>query len=127
VFAPLAAVQLVFQDIPESPAFLRDYPLEQLVYCIGFTVMALAYLAGYFLQPAEDPAFTLPEGFVRRFGISHRERDIIEMMARGFSNSAIADKLFISTVTVKNHIYHIYRKTGAENKVQLLNMMNSLK
>ena len=46
-------------------------------------------------------------------------RDIIEMMARGFSNSAIAEKLFISTLTVKNHVYHIYQKTGAENKVQL--------
>ena len=49
------------------------------------------------------------------------------MMARGFSNGAIAEKLFISTVTVKNHIYHIYQKTGARNKVQMLNMINSSK
>jgi DNA-binding CsgD family transcriptional regulator len=64
---------------------------------------------------------------VNRFGISQRERDIIEMMAQGLSNGAIADKLYISTVTVKNHVYHIYRKTGAGNKVQLLNLINSLK
>ena len=49
------------------------------------------------------------------------------MMARGFSNNAIAEKLFISTLTVKNHVYHIYQKTGAGNKVQLLNMINSSK
>ena len=64
---------------------------------------------------------------MRSHGISHRESDIIEMMARGFSNSAIAEKLFISTLTVKNHVYHIYQKTGAENKVQLLNIINSSK
>jgi DNA-binding CsgD family transcriptional regulator len=69
----------------------------------------------------------LPEDFVRRYGISHRESDIIEMMARGFSNSTIAEKLFISTLTVKNHVYHIYQKTGAGNKVQLLNLINTLK
>ena len=125
VFAPLAAAQLVAQDIPTTPDILRDYPLEQLVYYLGFVVMALLYLSRYFLQPSRSSKFNLSDDFVRRYGISHRESDIIEMMARGFSNSAIAEKLFISTLTVKNHVYHIYQKTGAENKVQLLNMINS--
>jgi DNA-binding CsgD family transcriptional regulator len=127
VFAPLAAAQLVVQDIPTSPSFLREFPLEQLSYYLGFVIMALFYLARYFMLPSRSTTFDLPEGFVRRFGISHRESDIIEMMARGFSNSAIAEKLYISTLTVKNHVYHIYQKTGAGNKVQLLNMINSLK
>lgn len=127
VFAPIAAAQLVVQDIPTSPDFLRDYPIEELAYYLGFVLMALYYLARYFAEPTRVPAFSLPEDFVRRYGISHRESDIIEMMARGFSNSAIAEKLYISTLTVKNHVYHIYQKTGAGNKVQLLNMINSSK
>jgi DNA-binding CsgD family transcriptional regulator len=127
VFAPLAAAQLVVQDIPTSPSFLREFPLEQLFYYLGFVIMALFYFARYFMLPSRSTTFDLPEEFVRRFGISHRESDIIEMMARGFSNSAIAEKLYISTLTVKNHVYHIYQKTGAGNKVQLINMINSLK
>jgi DNA-binding CsgD family transcriptional regulator len=127
VFAPLAAAQLVVQDIPTSPYILRDYPLEQLVYYLGFIAMALLYLSRYFFLPSRSATFNLPDDFIRKYGISHREGDIIEMMARGFSNSAIAEKLFISTLTVKNHVYHIYQKTGAENKVQLLNMINSSK
>ena len=127
VFAPLAAAQLVVQDIPTSPQILRDYPLEQLIYYLGFVIMALVYFARYYVLPSRSTAFNLPEDFVRRYGISHRESDIIEMMARGFSNSTIAEKLFISTLTVKNHVYHIYQKTGAGNKVQLLNLINTLK
>jgi len=127
VFTLLAVVQLVLQDIPHTPEFLRDHPLEELAYYFGFVVMALFFLARYFSEPTLGEALSLPEDFVHRFGISNRERDIIEMMARGFSNSAIAEKLYISTTTVKNHVYHIYRKTGAGNKVQLLNMVNSLK
>jgi DNA-binding CsgD family transcriptional regulator len=127
VFAPLAAAQLVAQDIPTTPDILRDYPLEQLIYYLGFVIMALVYLSRYFFLPSRSATFNLSEDFVRSHGISHRESDIIEMMARGFSNSAIAEKLFISTLTVKNHVYHIYQKTGAENKVQLLNIINSSK
>ena len=127
VFTLLAMVQLVVQDLPNAPPLLRDHPLEELVYYLGFVIMALVFLAGYFGEPTTGEAFSLPEDFVNRFGISQRERDIIEMMAQGLSNSAIADRLYISTVTVKNHVYHIYRKTGAGNKVQLLNMINSLK
>jgi DNA-binding CsgD family transcriptional regulator len=127
VFAPLAAAQLVVQDIPTSPYILRDYPLEQLVYYLGFVIMALLYLSRYFFLPSRSGTFNLSDDFIRKYGISNREGDIIGMMARGFSNSAIAEKLFISTLTVKNHVYHIYQKTGAGNKVQLLNMINSSK
>ncbi len=127
VFSVLAVAQLVVQDIPTTPAFLREHPLEQLLYYLGFVVMALFFLARYFSEPTEGESLSLTDDFVHRFGISNRERDIIEMMSRGFSNSAIAEKLYISTTTVKNHVYHIYRKTGVGNKVQLLNLVNSLK
>jgi len=46
-------------------------------------------------------------------------------MERGYSNSKLADALFISTRTVKNHVYHIYQKTGVRNKVQLINLIRS--
>jgi DNA-binding CsgD family transcriptional regulator len=127
VFTVLAVAQLVVQDLPDTPPLLHDHPLEELVYYFGFVIMALIFLARYFGEPIAGEVFSLPDHFMSRFGISQRERDIIQMMAQGLSNSAIADKLYISTVTVKNHVYHIYRKTGAGNKVQLLNMINSLK
>ena len=126
-FTLLFAGQFVLQNTPTTPDFLRSYPLEELLYYMSFVVLAIFYISRFFAEQGRSAAFDLSEEFVRRFGISHRERDIIEMMAKGFSNNAIAEKLYISTLTVKNHVYHIYQKTGAGNKVQLLNMINSSK
>jgi len=127
IFSALAIVQLAVQDLPSAPPLVHDYPVEEALYYLGLVVAALVILARYFSEPTQGPPADLSDEFISRFGISAREREIIEMMARGLSNSAIAEKLFISTVTVKNHVYHIYQKTGVGNKVQLLNLMNSLK
>jgi DNA-binding CsgD family transcriptional regulator len=58
---------------------------------------------------------------VFRFGITQRECDIILQIGGGLSNDEIASRLFISVSTVKNHIYHIFQKTGVHNRVELLN------
>ncbi len=58
---------------------------------------------------------------VRQYRLSPRERDIVLEIARGKSNEEIATMLFISTSTVKNHVYHIYQKMKVHNRVELLN------
>jgi LuxR family transcriptional regulator of csgAB operon len=39
------------------------------------------------------------------------------------SNADIEKKLYISSHTVKNHIYHIYQKLGVKNRVQISNLI----
>jgi len=48
---------------------------------------------------------SLSENFEK---LTHRQRDLLTLMADGFSNKEIADKLFISESTVKYHIKNIY-------------------
>jgi DNA-binding CsgD family transcriptional regulator len=124
VFAPIALAQLVLQNLPRSPSFIHDWPLEEILYYLGFVSISIFYLAQYFLGPSLDRPVTLDERLLQRFGISKREADIISMMNQGLSNRAIGEKLYISASTVKNHIYHIYRKTGVDNKIQLFNLIN---
>ncbi len=57
-----------------------------------------------------------------RFGITPRERDIVRLICIGKKNREIADELFISLQTVKDHAYRIFRKTGVKNRVQLANL-----
>jgi DNA-binding NarL/FixJ family response regulator len=45
-------------------------------------------------------------------GLSDREVEILRLVARGLSNKEIGLALHISPVTAKNHIAHIYEKTG---------------
>lgn len=58
-----------------------------------------------------------------RYGISAREWEITELLCAGCTNQEIADRLFISPATVKDHVYNVFRKTGVRNRVELTNLM----
>jgi DNA-binding CsgD family transcriptional regulator len=60
-----------------------------------------------------------------KFKISHREKEIIDLILKRKSNKDIEDKLYISSHTVKNHIYHIYKKLGVKNRGELVLLLKS--
>ncbi|MFN8208326.1 MAG: LuxR C-terminal-related transcriptional regulator [Bacteroidales bacterium] len=66
------------------------------------------------------------DDFCRRFEISPRERDIIREICNGHSNQEIADKLFISLQTVKDHTHRIYSKVDIKSRVQLIKMIGEI-
>jgi DNA-binding NarL/FixJ family response regulator len=53
--------------------------------------------------------------------LSDREVEIVELVATGLTNQEIAAQLMISKRTVDNHVSNIFTKTGAKNRVALLN------
>jgi len=56
-----------------------------------------------------------------RPGLSERALEIIELVAQGLTNQEIASTLMISKRTVDNHVSNVFNKTGAKNRVALLN------
>jgi DNA-binding CsgD family transcriptional regulator len=63
--------------------------------------------------------------FLADFKISKREEEVIHELCAGKSNKEIAQALFISLQTVKDHIYRVYQKTEVRNRVQLINLVLS--
>jgi DNA-binding CsgD family transcriptional regulator len=59
-----------------------------------------------------------------KYGISNREKEIIHEICKGKTNQQIADDLFISLQTVKDHTYNIFRKVDVKNRVQLTKIFN---
>jgi DNA-binding NarL/FixJ family response regulator len=59
------------------------------------------------------------------FGLSEREKQILELLAEGHRYQDIADKLFISFGTVRTYIYHIYNKLHVDNRTSAINKWNS--
>lgn len=51
--------------------------------------------------------------------LTPREREILALLARGFTNREIAGRLFISLHTVKNHVSNIYKKLGSADRTRV--------
>ena len=56
-----------------------------------------------------------------RLELSERELEIIALVAQGLTNQEIGETLMISKRTVDNHVSNVFNKTGAKNRVALLN------
>jgi DNA-binding NarL/FixJ family response regulator len=67
------------------------------------------------LDLSSEPA---PAADVRAVGLTDRELSILQGLARGLSNEAIAKELWIAKQTVKFHVRNVYRKLGVSNRTE---------
>ncbi|MGA3096725.1 MAG: response regulator transcription factor [Bryobacteraceae bacterium] len=75
-----------------------------------------------FVANDETPAISLPQPQSRereRSPLSQREREIVALVAQGFKNKEMAEKMFISEQTVKNHLHNIFDKLGVSDRLEL--------
>jgi DNA-binding NarL/FixJ family response regulator len=54
--------------------------------------------------------------------LGNREKDILKLVAKGYTNKKIADLLFISEPTVRNYISSIYAKVGSKDRLQVISI-----
>ncbi|MFJ1898124.1 MULTISPECIES: response regulator [unclassified Streptomyces] len=93
---------------------LKDAPREELFTGVraaadGRTVLSPA-IASRLVSRVRAPAAAGGET------LSAREREVLELVARGTSNREIAALLFISEATVKTHLTHVFAKLGAKDR-----------
>lgn len=59
------------------------------------------------------------KGGRERNPLSTREREIVALVAQGYKNKEMAEKMFISEQTVKNHLHNIFDKLGVSDRLEL--------
>jgi DNA-binding NarL/FixJ family response regulator len=69
------------------------------------------------MPPMQQQA--LPQRERERSPLSQREREIVALVAQGFKNKEMAEKMFISEQTVKNHLHNIFDKLGVSDRLEL--------
>ena len=106
-----------------SGFLLKDVPPEQLIAGIHAVASGDALLAPsvtrrmieeYMRRPPEGVR-TPPAGVA---DLTAREREVLELMARGRSNAEIAQEFVVSETTVKTHVGHVLMKLGLRDRVQ---------
>ena len=130
----LAALILLLKII-EYRFFARDLSLEFYlgVVAVLFTILGAwvglrltsrNHNKGMMAIPAVD--FVPKEDILKRTGISKREYEVLELMAKGNSNQEIADKLFVSLNTVKTHSSNLFVKLDAKRRTQAIQRAKEL-
>ena len=88
---------------------IRRVAAGELVVAPAMTIKMIEMLRGD--QPGEEPKNSLKL-------LTEREREILQLLARGESNKAIANTLLISYDTVKQHVRHILTKLNLSSRVK---------
>lgn len=72
-----------------------------------------------FASPRETMEAGSPFDQRERSPLSAREREIVALVAQGYKNREMAEKMFISEQTVKNHLHNIFDKLGVTDRLEL--------
>jgi len=56
----------------------------------------------------------------QRLGLTRRDQQLVPLIAKGFTNKEIANRFCLSEQTVKNHLYHMKHKIGAEDRLSIV-------
>jgi two-component system, NarL family, nitrate/nitrite response regulator NarL len=72
-----------------------------------------------FASPSDIASGGGPGKSRERSPLSQREREIVQLVAQGFKNKEMAEKMFISEQTVKNHLHNIFDKLGVSDRLEL--------
>ncbi|NOX93642.1 MAG: helix-turn-helix transcriptional regulator [Alphaproteobacteria bacterium] len=74
----------------------------------------------FFIKTCQDGHEDQLDTRLERSGMTHREKDIARLIARGQSNQGISDTLCISVRTTENHLRSIFSKVGVNTRSQLI-------
>jgi DNA-binding NarL/FixJ family response regulator len=105
-----------------SGFLLKDTPYDQLIHAIrvvsrGDSVLAPSVTRRLLASFASPPVLS-DEDAVRLRRLTDREREVLRLIARGMSNTEIADVIFLSEATVKTHVGRVLNKLGCRDRVQ---------
>lgn len=110
--ATSAQIRNLVTAVTEQP---RQLPVAELVELAGsrshdITVDLGGDPAVAYARPRRHPSFA---------ELTHRESEVATLIAAGYSNRQVAEALFISVATVKDHVHSILGKTGFESRSQV--------
>lgn len=108
-----------------SGFLLKDAPPDELMRAIRVVASGEAQLAPSvtrrliaYVARLEPTVASSPRACEAVERLTERERDVLKLVARGLSNTEIADSVFVAESTVKTHIGRIFMKLEARDRVQ---------
>ncbi|MBT1700171.1 DNA-binding response regulator [Fulvivirgaceae bacterium PWU4] len=133
IYGAVLAVLVFLLKFVEYRYIVRDLSLEFYIGLVAILFTVIGVWAGLkitrkktimVMQPAAD--FKVNEDQLRQLGISRREYEVLELMARGLTNQEIGDRLFVSLNTVKTHSSNLFVKLDVRRRTQAIQKAKEL-
>lgn len=67
------------------------------------------------------------EAELKKLNLSSREYEVLQLLARGYSNARMAENLFLSLSTIKTHVSNLYLKMDVKSRTQALEKAKRLR
>lgn len=131
----MEALRLASPDKCIRPFLDAGLPMADLLKRLAETDLSIPYV-GILLKSFRSEAVSTselysssiptPSGVPLADSLSKREMEVTTLLARRLSNKEIAETLFVSTDTVKKHLYNIYQKLHVNNRRQAVEKAKAL-
>ena len=76
--------------------------------------------------PMQEP-FVVDTGALEKLNLTAREYEVMQLMAKGYSNTEIADALFLSLSTIKTHASNLFVKMDVSSRTKAIEKAKRLK
>jgi DNA-binding NarL/FixJ family response regulator len=107
---------------------VRRFSTEIYITVVALGFAALGVWVGQRISgPARQPHGERNQRAIEHLGITVRECEVLDLLARGHSNREIAERLFVSPNTVKTHLVSLYGKLEVSRRTQAIDKARSLR
>ena len=132
------AILLMLLKAVEYRFWVRDLSMEVYVAIIALFFSALGIWAGLRLtqrrvitiENSPPPISSIPvqasDQLLEKYKISRREYEVLTLIAAGYSNQEIAEKLYVSLNTIKTHSSNLFIKLDVKRRTQAVQKAKEL-
>lgn len=106
----MEGLMVLFED-----KLIEHYTLLVIIITIFLSLVIVLYFLLYFQNNkiSENDAV---KNIAVKYKLGTQEEKVLNLLIQGLSNQEIADELFVSINTIRNHVANIYKKTGMKKK-----------
>ena len=106
----MEGIMVLFED-----KLIENYTIMIIVITVSLSLVIVLYFLLYFQnnKMTENDAV---KNISVKYKLGAQEEKVLNLLIQGLSNQEIADELFVSINTIRNHVANIYKKTGMKKK-----------
>lgn len=106
----MEGLMVLFED-----KLIEHYILLVVIITVVLSLVIVLYFLLYF-QNSKMSENDAVKNIALKYKLGTQEEKVLNLLIQGMSNQEIADELFVSVNTIRNHIANIYKKTGMKKK-----------